>query len=157
MSAITSIQLRPVTPQEAPILSALAEDSKGHWPYSPEQLALWREDLTVSAQLIASTQCWAALSASQIVGCFVLDPRAKPWSLEHFWVHPEHMGRGVGRALLERAVTLAQQGRVAEVSIDADPYAEAFYLACGAVRVGEITAPIAGAPQRVRPQLLLRV
>jgi hypothetical protein len=41
------------------------------------------------------------------------------------------------------------------VFIDADPHAEAFYRACGALRIGGVAAPIDGQPQRVRPQLVL--
>jgi hypothetical protein len=36
--------------------------------------------------------------------------------------------------------------------VDADPHAERFYLACGAVSIGTVAAPIAGQPDRVRPQ-----
>jgi len=39
------------------------------------------------------------------------------------------------------------------VTVDADPNAESFYLACGADRCGEVPAPIRGEPGRVRPQL----
>ena len=46
---------------------------------------------------------------------------------------------------------------VANLAIDADPNAEAFYLANGARRVGEDAAPIEGLPGRTRPQLLLPV
>jgi hypothetical protein len=37
------------------------------------------------------------------------------------------------------------------VTIDADPFAEAFYLHCGAERCGEVAAPIPGLPDRTRP------
>lgn len=40
-----------------------------------------------------------------------------------------------------------------EITVDSDPNAEAFYLACGASRRGKVPAPIAGEPHRVRPQL----
>jgi hypothetical protein len=43
------------------------------------------------------------------------------------------------------------------LAIDADPNAEAFYLAKGARRIGEIAAPIEGHPDRVRPQMLLPI
>jgi hypothetical protein len=46
---------------------------------------------------------------------------------------------------------------IGELHIDADPHAEAFYRSHGALRVGQLDAPIANQPQRVRPQLLLRV
>ena len=77
------------------------------------------------------------------------------WQLEHFWVAPENMGCGVGRALLAHAVGIAASGGAQALAIDADPNAEPFYLACGALRVGAVAAPTEGAPSRARPQLLL--
>jgi hypothetical protein len=47
--------------------------------------------------------------------------------------------------------------RVRPATIDSDPNAEPFYLACGAERTGAIPAPIAGQPARVRPQLVVRI
>ena len=75
--------------------------------------------------------------------------------LEHFWVLPGQMGKGVGRALLVYARGLAAAGGANRISIDADPYAERFYRACGANTVDIKAAPIPGMPQRVRPQMLL--
>jgi len=63
------------------------------------------------------------------------------------------MARGVGRLLLIHALEAAARGGAAEVTVDADPHAESFYLECGAVRQGDIAAPVAGQPTRVRPQL----
>jgi molybdenum cofactor cytidylyltransferase len=63
------------------------------------------------------------------------------------------MHRGIGRALLAHALATAARGGAAEVIVDADPNAESFYLECGAIRRGEVAAPIAGQPNRVRPQL----
>ena len=78
-----------------------------------------------------------------------------PWELEHLWVHPDWLRRGIGRALLARAMEAAAEKGEAALLIDADPHAEAFYLAAGAQRVGAVAAPIAGQPDRVLPRLLL--
>jgi GNAT superfamily N-acetyltransferase len=64
------------------------------------------------------------------------------------------MGRGVGRALFERARELAAAAGATTFEIDADPNAEPFYLRMGARRVGEIRSEIEGQP-RVRPLLHL--
>jgi len=59
----------------------------------------------------------------------------------------------IGRELLNHALARAAQGGASEVTVDADPNAESFYLACGGTRRGEVPAPIPGQPERVRPQL----
>ena len=67
------------------------------------------------------------------------------------------MRRGIGRALLAHAAGTARAGGDSAILIDADPNAEAFYLACGAARGGSVAAPIASEPERVRHQLSLQV
>ena len=64
---------------------------------------------------------------------------------------------GIGRALLAHAVNTARFAGASSIIIDADPNAEPFYVACGAVRRGIVAAPVVGDPARVRPQLSLRV
>jgi GNAT superfamily N-acetyltransferase len=66
------------------------------------------------------------------------------------------MRRGIGTALLRHALQTAAQGGADEVDVDADPNAAPFYLRRGAVHVGDLPAPIAGEPQRARPQLRFR-
>ena len=68
---------------------------------------------------------------------------------------------GISKSTLSR---LIKQGKVSAerqdngtLHIDADPHAERFYLACGALRVGAVPAPLEGEPQRVRPQMALAV
>jgi GNAT superfamily N-acetyltransferase len=152
------MQIRPARAGEAAQLSRIAFASKSHWPYTPAQLALWRDDLTITEAMLAhGTVSVAELEgqgAGSIAGFFMLLPAPQHWVLEHFWVAPARMGQGVGRALLAHAVALARDGGAQALRIDADPHAEAFYLAQGARRVGEVAAPIAGQAWRVRPQLL---
>jgi GNAT superfamily N-acetyltransferase len=149
------MKIRRALESEAPLLSALARESKAHWSYTAEQLAAWRDDLTVSPGTIASLPTYVAELDSGLGGFFVLQPGSPHWTLEHFWVSPSCMAQGVGRALLSRAVALATEGNATALAIDADPSAEQFYLACGARRVGSVAAPIEGSPDRYRPQLLL--
>ena len=58
---------------------------------------------------------------------------------------------GVGRALWEKAEALARDAGAAKIGLDSDPYAEGFYLAMGAMRVGE--APSGSIPGRVLPRM----
>jgi hypothetical protein len=55
------------------------------------------------------------------------------------------------------ALQLAKNQGARTMLIDADPNAEPFYLSRGAVRVGEIAAPIEGNNQRIRPQMIFYI
>jgi GNAT superfamily N-acetyltransferase len=75
--------------------------------------------------------------------------------LEDLFVEPDAIGTGVGRLLIEHVRARARAEGMTSLSIDADPNAEAFYVAMGAVRVGE--SPSASIPGRMLPQLRLSV
>jgi GNAT superfamily N-acetyltransferase len=149
------MNIRHAREDEAEALSAIAFKSKAHWKYSAATLATWREELTISPSEIASRPTYVAHEDGELAGFCVLIPEAPHWTLEHLWVLPRHMGRGVGRALLEHAAHVAVDGGADALTIDSDPYAEPFYLACGAQRVGSVAAPIEGSPERVLPKMLL--
>lgn len=65
------------------------------------------------------------------------------------------IGQGVGRMLFEHMVAAARDLGFRRLSIDADPNAEPFYRAMGAVRVG--TVPSGSIPGRALPQLTLTI
>ena len=152
MSALT---LRAARADEHTALTALAWHAKAHWAYPSEALAHWRDELTVTSASIVSLPTVVAERDDTVAGFFQLRLDEPDAALEHLWVRPEQMGHGVGRALLQRALDDTHAAGRDRLCIDADPHAEPFYRACGALRVGEVAAPIAGQPQRVRPQMVL--
>ena len=149
------VMIRPADPGEAEALSRLARAAKAVWGYSTAQLDRWRDDLTLSAASIRRCPTFVAEVDGALVGVAQVSIDGSPWELEHLWVHPDWLRRGIGRALLARAMAAVAEKGAAALLIDADPHAEAFYLAAGAQRVGAVAAPIAGQPDRVLPRLLL--
>ena len=148
------MNIRRALEHEAEQLSAIATAAKGRWPYSAVQLEAWRPDLTVSSNLVATSPAYVAELDGRAVGFYTFGVRGGTWQLENLWVIPECMRQGVGRSLLSHALNLAADNCVESIAIDSDPYAEPFYVACGAKRVGLVAAPIEGDPARERPQLL---
>lgn len=149
------MKIRRAEAQECELLSRLAREAKAHWGYRAEDLAAWWADLTVSPESLAARPTFVAELAEGIAGFFQLSADSGAIELEHFWVRPAHMGKGIGRALLEHAVAQAASAGFAKLHIDADPHAEPFYIACSAVRIGSRPAPISGQATRVRPQLVI--
>ena len=147
------MNIRPAAESEAPILSDLAMRAKSHWGYSTETLERWRPELAVSPTEVRESPTFVAMVGAEIVGFYSLRTSPTAWELDHLWVLPKFMHQGIGRALLAHALATAAGGGASEVTVDADPNAESFYLECGAVRRGHVPAPIPGQPKRVRPQL----
>ena len=147
------MEIREAVASEAGSLSALALEAKAHWGYSPEAIESWRDQLRVSPADVASKPIYVAAINGEVVGFYSLVRTERAWKLDNLWVAPQFMHRGVGRALLAHALEVAFRGGASSVTVDADPNAESFYLSCGAARCGEVPAPVAGQPDRVRPQL----
>jgi ribosomal protein S18 acetylase RimI-like enzyme len=150
------VNIRPAQGHEAEALTAIALKAKAYWGYPADTLESWKLELTVSTQTITSRPTFVAVVGDEIVGFYSLSPSHRAWELDHLWVLPRFMERGIGRALVAHALETAARGGAASVTVDADPNAESFYLACGAARYGEVPAPIPGEPGRVRPQLAFR-
>jgi GNAT superfamily N-acetyltransferase len=131
--------IRPARPEEAAALSALAFRSKAHWGYSDKFMAACRGELSYTAELIDAPQYtfYVCTAGNTVIGFHALERlNAEVAELEALFVEPEHIGSGVGRALIEHAKDQARQLGVAVLVIQGDPNAERFYLAAGAVRCG---------------------
>ncbi len=129
---------------DAEALSALALRSKSHWGYPESWLEEWRPQLTISGETIASSPVFVARAGEAILGFYALEVRGATAALDHLWIDPPAIGRGVGRLLFEHARAEAASHGCSLLEIDSDPNAEPFYEAMGAVRVGTIPAPVAG-------------
>lgn len=145
------MRLRPARPDEAALLSDLALRSKGHWGYDDAFLAACKDELTIPADEIAARRTTVAEVGRTVVGHYTIDGAAPVAELGQMFVDPGHIGRGIGRALWAHAVGRARADGITTLTIDADPYAEGFYLAMGAIRTGSVpSGSIAG---RVLPRL----
>ncbi len=136
-------------------LNVIAMQAKAHWGYEAAQLEEWRQSLLTTPESVENWPTFVAEFKGQVVGFAQVNPERTPWELVSLWVGPTHMGKGSGRALLRQVLQAARAAGQTTVLIDSDPNAESFYLACGAVRIGEVPAPSGGHPARVRPQLHL--
>lgn len=137
---IDDIVVRSAVEQERFLLGDLAFRSKAFWGYSPEFMAACRDELSISREDMTNThrQYLVAELRGEIVGYFALERLcAREYELEALFVEPKHIGRGVGRVLIEQAKTHARKAGAHFISIQSDPNAADFYLAAGAVAVGE--------------------
>jgi GNAT superfamily N-acetyltransferase len=137
------------TADQAPTLTAIALAAKRHWGYPERWLEAWTADLTVTAQYLASHPCYAAVHDGEAVGFHALvmaagEPRAR---LDHLWVRPDWIGRGLGRVLFQHAMATAAAAGASHVWFDAEPHAEPFYLHMGARRIGERRGQVEGQPR----------
>lgn len=130
-----TISFRAARPDEAERLSEIACRSKAYWGYSPEQITAWRPDfLTLTADYITRhSPVVAEDDDCGVVAFAALERGAQGAVLEHLWVLPGFMGRGIGSYLFRRIA----QG-ASEFTFTSDPQADGFYLKLGARIIGAV-------------------
>jgi GNAT superfamily N-acetyltransferase len=148
-----SVLIRSARPAEARVLSDLALRSKAYWGYDGEFIEACRNELTVSADKIASRRATVADKDGSIVGFTTLEGDPPEGVLGMMFVDPHVIGEGVGRLLFEHSVAAGRELGFIQLTIDADPNAEPFYRAMGAVRIGSV--PSGSIPGRVLPQMVV--
>ncbi|MFC7892233.1 GNAT family N-acetyltransferase [Streptomyces sp. NPDC057381] len=149
------VLIRPARASEAELLSELALRSKAHWGYDAGFLEACRQELTVRADEVAGRRALVADAGGRVLGFSTLEGEPPVGVLGMMFVEPRVIGRGVGRRLFAHTVAAGRDLGFARLTIDADPNAEPFYRAMGAVRVGQVSSgSVAG---RVLPRLALAI
>ncbi len=140
------LEIRPARPDDGPLLSRLAIHAKAHWGYDEQFLEAAAEALTIDAETIAAASIFVLERKQTAIGFHGLVGDPPQGVLEWLFVEPHSIGRGYGRMLWEDALERARAAGFAELLIESDRFAEPFYLAMGAVKVGETQSPVDGAP-----------
>ena len=136
------MNIRKAAIHEADLVSDLCFRSKAYWGYSEEFMEACREDLTISANDIETSLVYVIEEDSGIKGFMGLERSEDRILLGYFFIDPDAIGKGYGKALWEHMIQVVKSLNERAVLIHSDPYAEEFYLARGAVRIGEIESTI---------------
>ncbi len=146
--------IRRANSEEAATLTEIAFAAKRHWGYPEGWLEAWRDGLTITPDFIELHEVFAATKSDKLIGFYVLVTDDGKTELEHLWVLPEQIGKGIGRQLLAHATERAASIGAQRIEIVSDPNAEGFYRKAGATQIGEVISTIE-AQQRRLPRLSL--
>lgn len=146
--------IRRALADDADALTTLAHAAKSHWGYPKRWIEIWKDDLTFTPDFIRTHPVFVFTEGDNVLGCYALLLDGEKGIIEHFWIHPLAMGRGLGRTLFDHATAQATTLGATWLEIDSDPQAEGFYLHMGARRIGEHSYQLEGQP-RVLPRLAL--
>ena len=132
-----NIEIRRADGSAASELTAVAFAAKRHWGYPEAWIDLWADELTVDREYVEENWVFLAKSGARTLGwCAVSEERGEYW-LDYCWVLPEATNRGIGRALVLQAFSLATELNSRSLKVIADPNAEAFYAKLGFRRIGD--------------------
>jgi GNAT superfamily N-acetyltransferase len=143
--------IRRARPDEAPLLSDLALRAKGHWGYDAAFLEACRAELTIAPESIMQRDIFVVEEDGRVLGFYALAGAIPEAELDDLFVEPDAIGKGYGRLLWDHAAARMRESGATSFIIQADPYAEGFYRAMGAERIGE--APSGSIPGRMLPLL----
>ncbi|MGB3777021.1 MAG: GNAT family N-acetyltransferase [Tunicatimonas sp.] len=141
--------ITPAHPSDHVALTQLTLDSKAHWGYGAAQIEAWREELTITAEQIATGNVYQLRHYEHIVGYYAYRALAdKTVELSNLFVAPTHIGKGVGRTLLHNFLERVATEGFRRITLNADPNAEGFYARHGFAVVGQEPSSI---PERCLP------
>lgn len=142
--------IRRAAPEDATALGDIAFRSKGYWGYDAGFLEACRPELTITPEYIACQPVFVLEAQNGVAGfyslreidCAVERALDSGVELHALFIDPAAIGKGHGRALWQHAVKTAAELGFSTLVIDSDPFAEPFYLAMGAVRVGVVPSTV---------------
>jgi ribosomal protein S18 acetylase RimI-like enzyme len=143
------MQIVPAKPEDADALSEIAHAAKRHWGYPERWIESWRDVLTIRPQFIAENVTFCARENDRIGGFYLLTTESDGAHLDHLWILPDAMDRGIGRALFRHAIEQAKKLGHRAIRIEADPNAAGFYERMGAKRIGTNVSEIEGQPREL--------
>lgn len=122
-------------PSDAATLTAIAFAAKRYWGYPEAWMQRWAATLTVTPGYLVNHPCFSAVEKGAIVGWAGLRIENEVDWIEHLWVRPDAMGRGIGRMLFDRCEEEALRLGGTRLLIEADPHAAPFYVRMGAQEI----------------------
>lgn len=140
-------------PSDAAALTEIAKAAKACWVYPKEWMEKWESELTVSPENIEEDFVFHLEQDGSIVGFYSLSENEQAFEIEHMWVAPEYMGKGLGKMLFEHAKQTAIEKGAKKLRAESDPNAKGFYEKMGMHRTGEKESSII--PNRMLPILEL--
>ncbi len=140
---------------DAAILTNIAFSAKRHWPYPESYYDIWRQELTITQDYIASNTVYKILCDGTVAGFYSIVNNTKDFHsgevfiqkgfwLEHIFIRPEYHHLGMGRMLILHAKQVAREKGIIELLVFADPYAKGFYDKIGATYLYDSKSSIPG-------------
>jgi ribosomal protein S18 acetylase RimI-like enzyme len=144
------------TPNQAETLTQIAFAAKRHWGYPERWIQLWSPLLTIAPEFIDTHETYVAWMDEKPVGFCAISLDDEKASVEHLWVLPDCMGKGLGAELFRHMLSRCKELGVRVLEIESDPNAQGFYERMGAKKAGEVVGEVDGQP-RILPLLEIKI
>jgi len=111
--------------------------SKAYWGYDKSALDRFMEKLGFTIEGIENSQTYLVYAHKKMIGFygFATDKDGQT-ELNNFFLHPDFIGKNLGRKLWDLCCATAKNMDIHEFLIWSDPHAEGFYLKMGCKKIG---------------------
>ena len=141
--------------EDADRLTELSFASKRYWRYPEHYFRVWKSELTITDRYIQENRVYTLSNGTTVVGYYGLVELKEHlevvgitlWPgywLDHMFVDPAHIGKGIGRMLFDHLVGFCTKEKIEAVHLLADPYAMEFYEKMGCTFVENVESTIQG-------------
>jgi len=138
------ITVRKALPADSQALTRISFAAKGYWNYPEEYFKIWKDELTISGEYTEKNIVYTAEACNVLAGFYSIAHNNEGYLLDHLFILPQFIGRGLGTALIRHAKAVCRDIGCGRLKIFADPHSRGFYLKIGAVYIGEYPSSIPG-------------
>jgi len=125
------VRIRPASPEEGWRLRELEIASKAYWGYPTELMERFAKVISMTPDYVREHEVWVVEEAGEIVGFYGLIHYGEVCELDHLWLLPPYIGKGLGRQLFEHALQRARVAGALRMEWQAEPNAIGFYKRMG--------------------------
>lgn len=146
------IKIKDATPSDLKQINEIMQLSKKHWKYDDEFLTKFISKFGITNEYIENHTTKLLYLDESLVGFFSFSiNKENEFELDNFFLHPNFIGKGIGRKLWDACCQTAKELGQKEFILWSDPNAESFYLKMGCQKIGVRESPMM--PNRYPPIL----
>ena len=109
-------------------LTEITVEGKAFWGFSKEQLAIWKDELTVTRDYISANETYNLFLDSSIIGYYsFLKMSDDQIILDNLFLFQKYMGQGFGTLLMNDFLESVKKLGFCTIILEAEPNAEQFY------------------------------
>lgn len=132
------ISFREAKIEERSQLVLLAKESKSHWGMPRERLDEIWQHFSIRPECFEPGMTKTIELEGETVGFYALSRHGEEEHLDHLWLLPQTIGKGIGRLAFKAAIEDAKKLGFETMRITSGPDARGFYERMGARFVEEI-------------------
>ena len=150
-----SVRIERATEKDQIKLTEITVDGKAYWGFSKKQLAIWKDDLTVSRDYISANETYNLFLDSSIIGYYsFLKMSDDQIILDNLFLFQKYIGQGFGTLLMNDFLERVKKSGFSTIILEAEPNAEDFYKKFGFSTYGFLESKIKG---RLLPKMKLNL